>query len=93
MVVSPTARGVEALLQPDVWIAETYVCRFFSATADRFLRDHHRSRREAIQRQGERVVALYGNRDRYRQECEEREGREAIAREVAERNRRNGWPY
>jgi hypothetical protein len=58
-----------------------------------FLRDHHRSHREAIQRQGERVVAHYGNRDRERQKREEREGREAIAREVAERNRRNGWPY
>jgi hypothetical protein len=47
-----------------------------------FLRDHHRSHREAIQRQ-ERVVAHYGNRDRERQEREERKGREAIAREVA----------
>jgi hypothetical protein len=26
-------------------------------------------------------------------ECELKEGKEAIAREIAERNRRNGWPY
>jgi hypothetical protein len=35
----------------------------------------------------------YRERDRRRQERELKEGKEAIAREVAERNRREGWPY
>jgi hypothetical protein len=40
-----------------------------------------------------RVIAYYNERAREREEREFKEGREAMAREVAERNRRNGWPY
>jgi hypothetical protein len=39
-----------------------------------------------------RVIANLNERARERQERELKEGKEAIAREVAERNRRNGWP-
>ena len=51
------------------------------------------ARNEARQRESERVIAGYRERDRERQERELREGREAFAREVSERNRRHGWPY
>jgi hypothetical protein len=51
------------------------------------------ARNEQRQREGERVIAHYRERDRERQEREFKEGREAMAREVDERNRRNGWPY
>jgi hypothetical protein len=44
-------------------------------------------------KESERVIAYYEARQRERQERELKEGKEAIAREVAERNRRNGWPY
>jgi hypothetical protein len=40
-----------------------------------------------------RVIAHYEAQRREREEREFKEGREATAREVAERNRRNGWPY
>jgi hypothetical protein len=40
----------------------------------------------------ERAVAFCEYQRREREECEFKEGREAMAREVAERNRRNGWP-
>jgi hypothetical protein len=39
------------------------------------------------------IKSSYKERDRQREERELREGREAIAREIAERNRRAGWPY
>jgi hypothetical protein len=39
-----------------------------------------------------RVIAHYEAQRREREEREFKEGREAMAREVAERNRRNGWP-
>jgi hypothetical protein len=35
----------------------------------------------------------YKERDRERQERALKEGREAMAREIAERNGRAGWPY
>jgi hypothetical protein len=38
-----------------------------------------------------RGIAYYKERDRQRQERELKEGKEAIAREIAERNRRAGW--
>jgi hypothetical protein len=38
-----------------------------------------------------RAIAYYKERDRQRQERELKEGKEAIAREIAERNRRAGW--
>ena len=40
-----------------------------------------------------RVIADLNERARKREERELKEGKEAIAREVAERNRRAGWPY
>jgi hypothetical protein len=39
-----------------------------------------------------RVIAHYKQRDRQREERELKEGKEAMARELAERNRPNGWP-
>jgi hypothetical protein len=39
---------------------------------------------------GERAIAYYKERDRQREERKLKEGKEAIAREVAERNRREG---
>jgi hypothetical protein len=38
------------------------------------------------------IKSSYKDRDRQRQERELKEGKEAIAREIAERNRRAGWP-
>jgi hypothetical protein len=49
------------------------------------------ARNEASREESERVIAYY-ERDRERQERELKEGREAIAREVAESNRRHGRP-
>jgi hypothetical protein len=49
-----------------------------------------KERNERIQQDSERMIAHYRERDRERQERELKEGREAIAREVAERNRRKG---
>jgi adenylate kinase family enzyme len=49
------------------------------------------ARNEAQQEEGERVIAYYKERDRQREVREAQEAREAIAREVAERNRRAGW--
>jgi hypothetical protein len=43
--------------------------------------------------ESQRVAALHEERQRERQERELKEGREAIEHEVAERNRRAGWPY
>jgi hypothetical protein len=40
-----------------------------------------------------RVIANLNERDRVRRERELKCGKEAIAREIAERNRRAGWPY
>jgi hypothetical protein len=51
-----------------------------------------KARNAALREESERVIAHYRERDRERQERELKEGKEAIAREVAERNRRNGWP-
>jgi hypothetical protein len=50
------------------------------------------ARNEQRQKEAERVAAFYANQEREREEREFNEGREAMAREVAERNRRNGWP-
>jgi hypothetical protein len=48
--------------------------------------------RDAAQREDSlRGIAYYKERDRQRQERELKEGKEAIAREIAERNRRAGW--
>jgi hypothetical protein len=41
-------------------------------------------------KESERVIAYYKERERQKREL--KEGKEAIAREVAERNRREGWP-
>jgi hypothetical protein len=50
------------------------------------------ARNVALREESERLIAGYRERDRHRRERGLREGKEAIAREVAERNRRNGWP-
>jgi hypothetical protein len=52
-----------------------------------------KAQNEERQRDGERVIAQYKERDRQRQERELKKGREAMAREAAESNRRHGWPY
>jgi hypothetical protein len=52
-----------------------------------------KARDAAFREERLRVIANLNERDRVRQERELREGKEAIAREIAERNRRNGWPY
>ena len=50
--------------------------------------------RDAAQREERlRVIANLNERAREREERENREAKEAIAREIAERNRRAGWPY
>ena len=50
--------------------------------------------RNAAEREAnERHIAQLRERARERQERQLKEGKEAIAREVVERNRRNGWPY
>jgi hypothetical protein len=52
-----------------------------------------KARNTAEREENERHIAQLRERDRERQERELKEGKEAIAREVAERNRRNRWPY
>jgi hypothetical protein len=51
------------------------------------------ARNAAEREKNERAIAQLRERDRQRRERQLKEGKEAIAREVAERNRRNGWPY
>jgi hypothetical protein len=41
--------------------------------------------------ESERVLAYYKERERQRTEREAKEGREALERQVAERNQRHGW--
>ena len=114
--VELTARGVEGLLQPDVWIAEMLRLPFFwrdngpiyawpppTPPASSFVLVppgpgpdwHAELKAQAAARHEEslRVIAFYESQRREREEREFKEGREAMAREVAERNRRNGWPY
>jgi hypothetical protein len=114
--VELTARGVEGLLQPDVYIAEMLRLPFFwrdsgpiyawpphtpPVFASSFVlpgpnpdwQAEIKARKAAQREESERVIAYYQERDRERRERELKEGKEAIAREVAERNRRHGWPY
>jgi hypothetical protein len=50
--------------------------------------------RDAAQREeSARVIANLNERAREYEERLLKEGKEAIAREIAERNRRHGWPY
>jgi hypothetical protein len=49
------------------------------------------ARNAAQVEEGRRVAACYAAQEREREEREEREAHEALAREVAERNRRAGW--
>jgi hypothetical protein len=39
------------------------------------------------------IGSCYKERDRQREEREPKEGKVAITREIAERNRKAGWPY
>jgi hypothetical protein len=114
--VELAARGVESLLQPDVYLAEELRLPFFwrdngpiyawppptppplvsiivpagpGPDWEAGIKARNAAEREA----NERHIAQLRERARERQERELREGKEAIAREVAERNRRNGWPY
>jgi hypothetical protein len=124
--VELTARGVEGLLQPNVYIAEMLRLPFFwrdrgpiyawpppeetparqlalrMLAYEAALREHPppavtpeqiKAQNEERQRIGERVIAQYKEGERQRQERELKEGREAMAREHAESNRRHGWPY
>jgi hypothetical protein len=113
--VELTARGVEGLMQPNVWISEELRLPFFwrdsgpiyawppptpPLFASSFVPpgpgpDWHaeiKARDAARHEESLRVVAHYETQRREREEREFKEGREAIAREVAERNRRAGWP-
>jgi hypothetical protein len=49
------------------------------------------ARNKAQREESLRVIDHYKERDRERQERELKEGKEAIAREIAERNRKAGW--
>jgi hypothetical protein len=49
------------------------------------------ARNEERQNEAVRVAAFYANQERQREQRELKEGKQAIAREVAERNRREGW--
>jgi hypothetical protein len=114
--VELTARGVEGLLQPDVYIAEMLRLPFFwrdsgpiyawpppppPFVAPTFVlpgpgpdwQAEIKARNAREREESERVIAYYQERDRERRERELKEGKEAIAREVAARNRREGWPY
>jgi hypothetical protein len=114
--VELAARGVEGLLQPNVWISEDLRLPFFwrdsgpiyawppptpALFASSFVlpgpgpdwQAEIKARNAAQREASERAIAQLRERDRERQERELREGKEAIAREVAERNRRHGWPY
>ena len=51
------------------------------------------ARNKARCEESERAFAALKERDREYRERELKEGKEAIAREIAERNRRAGWPY
>jgi hypothetical protein len=51
------------------------------------------ARNKARCEESDRAFAALKERAREREERELKEGKEAIAREVAERNRRAGWPY
>jgi hypothetical protein len=55
--------------------------------------EESKARDAARREESLRVVAHYEAQRREREEREFKEGREAMAREVAERNRRLGWPY
>jgi hypothetical protein len=114
--VELTARGVEGLLQPDVYIAEMLRLPFFWRDSGPIYawppppppvfasivvppgpgpdwQAEIKARNAKEREESERVIADYRERDRQRRERELKEGKEAIAREVAERNRRHGWPY
>jgi hypothetical protein len=114
--VELTARGVEGLLQPNVWISEELRLPFFwrdsgpiyawppptpPPLVSSFVlpgpgpdwQAEIAARNAAEREANERHIAQLRERDRERRERELKEGKEAIAREVAERNRRNGWPY
>jgi hypothetical protein len=120
--VELTARGVEALLQPDVWIAKElrlpsfprddgpiYAWPVTVSWSQAFARsmsanpnmmrgpsaavtpEQIKERNEALQREGERVIAHYKERDRQREEREIAEARASNDREM-ERKRSQGWP-
>jgi protein involved in temperature-dependent protein secretion len=52
-----------------------------------------KARNAAQREESERAIAHLRELARERRERELKEGKEAIAREVAERNRRHGWPH
>jgi hypothetical protein len=115
--VELTARGVEGLLQPDVYIAEMLRLPFFWRDSGPIYawppptpplsasglwvppgpgpdwQAEIKARNAAQREESERVIAHYEAQQRERRDRELKEGKEAIAREVAERNRREGWPY
>ena len=51
------------------------------------------ARNAARREESDRAVAHLNERAREHEERLLKEGKEAIAREIAERNRRAGWPY
>jgi hypothetical protein len=112
--VELAARGVETLLQPDIWIAEMLRLPYFVREKGPIYawpppappvfassivppgpgpdwQAEIATRNVAQREESERVIAQYNERDRQRQERELTEARETMARERAERNRRNGW--
>jgi hypothetical protein len=115
--VELTARGVEILWQPDVWIAKELRLPNFPRgndplyawpppppplLASDFLvpsgpgpnwHEDIEARNAARREASDRAFAALKERDREYRERQLKEGKEAIAREIAERNRRAGWPY
>jgi hypothetical protein len=54
-------------------------------------REQIAARDAALREDSERAIAYYAARQRERQEREAKQAREAFERQIAERNRANGW--
>jgi hypothetical protein len=114
--VELTARGVEILWQPDVWVAKELRLPYLSrhngaiyawppAMPSPFAdvpvmvpsgngpnwHEELEARGAARGEESDRAIAHLNERAREHEERELKEGKEAIAREIAERNRRAGW--
>jgi hypothetical protein len=112
--VELTARGLDRMWQPNVWIAEELRLPFFTRKDGPIYawppatlpvtytfpvpsgpgpgwHKEIEARNAARAEESQRVGAFYDAQERERQERELKDGREAIAGEVAQRNRRAGW--
>jgi hypothetical protein len=112
--VEKTARGVDILWQPDVWIAEMLRLPYFTRNNGQIYawppspppvsyqfvvpsgpgpnwHEELKARDAARGEESDRAIAYLNERAREHEERLLKEGKEAIAREIAERNRRAGW--